>query len=364
MKEIGSDFWCENNNLICNNKEFWNFGKDTKFVFSGKTAIFYVIKNIVEDKKIKKVYFPSYSCTSMSEPFEEFGIQIEYYDVYFDNGLKYNINLDTKCDIFFAMNYFGYAESNMEKYVRYFKNKGVIVIEDITHSILSEKKFCEDSDYLVASLRKWFPIFCGGIAVNRFDKFKLELCNETNEEVISKRKIAMKNKYEYLKIIDSQIQDDEKKVQVFNQEIRKKEFLSQYAMSEELIQQSKKDYIIDNESFKILMGIDLNEIISRRKENVKLIYERLKLNKNIKFLFKNYKEEDCLLFIPIVLENKERNSLRKYLIDNKIYLPIHWPLKEKLNNIFDIELSLICDQRYSNKEINYYLDILEKYFET
>lgn len=351
MREIGSDFWSEKNNLNCNNKEFWNLGKDNKFVFSGRTAIIYVLKNILESQKIKKVYFPSYSCTSMCEPFESFGIQIEYYDVYFNNGLKYNINLDEECDIFFAMNYFGYSESNMEKYVNHFKEKGAIIIEDITHSILSKKKFCEQSDYLVASLRKWFPIFCGGLAVNRFSNFKLDLCNETNKEMVSKRKIAMKNKFEYL---SKEYSND-------NNEKLKKEFLNQYAISENLIEESNKDYIIDDESLEFLMGIDLNEIICKRKENVKLIYKKLKTNKNIKFLFENYKEEDCLLFVPILLENKKREALRKYLIENKIYLPVHWPLEEKTNNIFDMELSLICDQRYTTEEVNYYLDILISY---
>lgn len=393
MREIGSDFWSENNKLICNNEQFWNFGKDNKFVFSGRTAIFYVLKNILEKQKVNKVYFPSYSCTSMSQPFEEFGIKIEYYDVYFNEGLKYNINLDEECDIFFAMNYFGYSESNMEKYVKKFKEKGAIIIEDITHSILSEKKFCEDSDYLVASLRKWFPIFCGGLAVNRFDNFKLELCDETNEEMILKRKSAMKNKSEYLRFLNEDYlvekenkslekdidnagkninnkdnnlvknienKDNDLVKEIKNEEL-KKEFLNQYAISEELIEKSNKDYKIDDESLEILMGIDLREIINRRKENAKLIYKRLKTNKNIKFLFENYKE-DCLLFVPIILENEKRNSLRKYLIENKIYLPVHWPLEEKINNVFENELSLICDQRYNEQEITYYLDILEKYF--
>jgi len=29
--EIGSEFWKFNENLDCNNLEFWNIGKDTKF---------------------------------------------------------------------------------------------------------------------------------------------------------------------------------------------------------------------------------------------------------------------------------------------------------------------------------------------
>ena len=110
------------------------------------------------------------------------------------------------------------------------------------------------------------------------------------------------------------------------------------------------------------MGIDIEEIIIKRRKNVKLIYEKLSKNIKIKFLVNNFKEDDCLLFVPIILNHKDRDDLRKFLIENKIYLPIHWPLEEKINNIFDKELSLICDQRYNVSEITYYLNLILDFF--
>lgn len=347
--EIGSEYWKCDEILTSNNENFWKFGKDNKFVLSGRTAIFYVLKDILEKRNIKKVYFPSYSCTSMVQPFKDLNIEIEYYDVYYNNGLKYNINLDEECDIFFAMNYFGYSQSNMEKYIKYFKSKNTIVIEDITHSILSEKKFSNYSDYLVGSLRKWFPIISGGIAINANNKFLVELSSNTNYGMINTKKIAMENKEKYLK---NKFQTEEEKLQ----------FLNQYSKSSKILENDYKNYKIDNESYQILMEINLQKIISQRKENAKLIYKKLKNKLNVKFLFENYNENDCLLFVPIILENKIRNELRKYLTNNKIYLPIHWPLEQKLNNIFENELSLICDQRYDLEEINYYLYFIEKFF--
>ena len=50
--------------------------------------------------------------------------------------------------------------------------------------------------------------------------------------------------------------------------------------------------------------------------------------------------------------------MRKYLIENKIYLPVHWPQEEKINNIFENELSLICDQRYDKSQIEEYIDLV------
>lgn len=337
--EIGSEYWKYNENLEKNNAEFWNLGKDNKFTLSGRTSIYYILKNIIKNINLKKAYLPSYCCESISLPFIDLGIEVVYYDVYFDNGLKYNINLNQECDIFFAINYFGYSCMNMEDYIKQFKKKGKIVIEDITHSIFSNKKYSEYSDYLFASLRKWFPIASGGIAVNMNSKFLLNLEN-TNKDMISIKTEAMKNKENYMS----------------NSEGKKEVFLKQYSESEKILDSDYKNYSIDEDSLKIIMGINIEEIINRRKENIKIIYEKLKNNKYIKFMEEKYDEKDCLLFVPIILDTKLRDKLRKYLIENKVYLPIHWILNKKLNNIFDHELSLVCDQRYTNEQINIYID--------
>lgn len=109
--EIGSEYWELNEELKSDNKEFWNIGKDVRFTLSGRTSIYYVLKNILLNKNVQKVYMPSYCCSSMTQAFVDLGIEVEYYDVYFNEGLKYNIDFEEDCDIFFAMNYFGYSRN-------------------------------------------------------------------------------------------------------------------------------------------------------------------------------------------------------------------------------------------------------------
>lgn len=343
--EIGSEYWEFDGELNSNNKEFWNIGQDVKFTLSGRTSIYYVLKNILLKRHIKKVYMPSYSCLSMVQAFNDLGIGVKYYDVYYNEGLKYNIDFEEECDIFFAMNYFGYSESNMDEYIKSFKEKGKIIIEDITHSVLSKKSHSENSDYLVGSLRKWFPVSSGGLAVAMNSKFELELENKQNEELIVIKSKAMQNK----------------KIYIENNEGSKDEFLNQYTESNKILEKDYKDYSMDEKSLKIIMGIDLEKIKNQRKENVKIIYEKLRNVLEICFLIDEFNEDDCLLFVPILIKNETRNDLRNYLMDKNIYLPIHWPQEEKLNNIFDKELSLICDQRYSKNEIEYYVDFIINY---
>jgi hypothetical protein len=55
-------------------------------------------------------------------------------------------------------------------------------------------------------------------------------------------------------------------------------------------------------------------------------------------------------FVPILLPN--RNEIRAHLTKNEIYCPVHWPKPEGCeSNIYDHELSLICDQRYGIKDM-------------
>ena len=340
--EIGSEFWEFNGNLNNNNYDFWNIGKDHRFTLSGRTAIYYVLENIAKKQNIKKAYLPSYLCESMAQPFIDLGIEVLYYDVYYNDGLKYNIDFLEEIDIFFAMNYFGYSNTNMDSYIQKYKNMGKIVIEDITHSIFSTKRYSENSDYLIASLRKWMPIASGGLAVNMNSNFEIELSNKSNEEMIGLKNAAMKNKKDFIE----------------GKNTNKDEFLDEYKESSKALEKEYKNYPIDKKSLEIINKIDIQNIIKTRIENVKVIYDKLRKNSKVRFLVEDYNEKDALLCLPIILEHNLRNELRKYLIDNKVYLPVHWPLEERLNNIFDIELSLVCDQRYSKEQISNYIDLI------
>ena len=68
---------------------------------------------------------------------------------------------------------------------------------------------------------------------------------------------------------------------------------------------------------------------------------------------------DCPLFVPVLLEN--RDKVRKHLTENKIYCPVHWPKPEGADsNIYDMELSLICDQRYGVNDMERIVSVLSE----
>ena len=333
MREIGSEFWQVNYQLAKtdNMNLFYSLGKDVKFLMSGRTAIDYIIQNIEDTKKI--VYMPEYCCNSMVQPFFDNGYSIKYYPVDLINN-KYYIDENFNCSLFFGMSYFGYDNSNMDGYIKKFKERKVIVIEDITHRIFCKKNQCEESDYLIASLRKWFPIYTGAIAVNKKCDFRESIDNYTiNEELVKYKKQAMQLKQEYINDINSNC---------------KEIFLNLFNRSNQLITDYKNKKM-DEESLKILQTINIEEIIEKRIFNSKIIEENFVNCDDAKLLY-NYKNGDCPIFVPIILKN--RDYIRKKLIDNNVYCPIHWPnFNNFKNKMYANELSLICDQRYDEKDM-------------
>ena len=347
--EIGSEFWLEDKQRKENKKYNIDRSKNRILLLSGRTAIDYGLDIIGKKKEIKNVYFPSYCCNSMLSPFLSRNIKIDFYDVNFKDGkFVYDIDCNKKCDLFFAMNYFGFSCNNMDFYIDEFKKKNVFVMEDSTHSWLSERKYNPNSDLVIASLRKWFPIISGGILISSSENFTLHKDNklEENYEYNHLKENAMKRKNKYINNIEK---------------INKSDFLQEFSKANKILEQDYRNYKIDNVSEKLLEEFNIEEIINRRKENVSVIYENLEKQSQIEYVKDLDLEKDCPLFVPIFLKNQnERDTLRNQLIQKQIYCPNHWDIPDIIKedgqkDIYVREISLICDQRYSKEEISNYL---------
>ena len=336
MLEIGSEFWETKIQNTKNNLDILNIGKDYELLMSGRTAIDFCLQDF--NDRVKVVYMPNYCCNSILQSFIDNGCNIIYY--YFDFiNKKYIIDTNTRCSVFFAISYFGYSDSTMDDSISQFSINQVIVIEDITHRFLSNKNHCENSTYLVASLRKWIPILPGGIAIKTTSKFsRICVLEEVSGDFVKYKKQAMCLKRRYLQgEIDS-----------------KEDFLEYFKKSNEYFF-DYRNKAIDYDSRRIVGEIDFNLIKKQRVLNSIVIGNKLRNNLKTKLLF-NYKDGDCPLFVPILIEG--RDIIRKKMADRSVYLPMHWPNSLAENKIVEQELSLINDQRYNESIVSDYIDIL------
>ena len=73
-------------------------------------------------------------------------------------------------------------------------------------------------------------------------------------------------------------------------------------------------------------------------------------------------EDKIPLFVPIWLE--DRNKVRRQMFQQQIFCPVHWPLEgmdvQKGVEMAEHEMSIIIDQRYTNKDMCFILTTLEK----
>lgn len=332
MREIGSEFWLEREPAALHGD------RRGCYVLSGRTAIDLILQDILKSKPVRKAYLPAWCCDSMVEPFLVRGIQVELYDMSFDGSLQYHIDLDKQIDIFYVSNYFGYETTLDKEIVCHFKEKGATIIYDQTHSFLMDTEL--ESDYSFASIRKWMGVI-GGAVVNGVKECQLKPYPhlECKEQAMRMKKAFIEG----------------------DTSIDKQAFLNLYGEFGHYLVDDYKNYEMDDLSYATYKTEDLKEIMHKRRENAKYLHEHLQIT-----TLSNLSDKSVPLFIPVFFESTEqRNAVRKKLIDAQIYCPIHWPKNKlitseiRVNQIFDTELSLICDQRYDTIDMKRIIETIQ-----
>lgn len=355
MKEIGSEFWLDDFTGHAQTSPEWlKFGQSNMLLYSGRTAIDYVLNDIPE--RINTVYFPLYCCASMLQPFLERKINIIFYDVYFNGSdIEYSVDFGDDYDLFFAMSYFGSSNTAIDHIIRDAKSKRLIVIEDITHRMFNDKPSCSSSDYLVSSLRKWMPLLTGGLAVKRHGEFSHQDLQEIPEDFLKVKLSAMKIKADYM-------------ISELKNPLDKKMFIKLYQTSNQQFSNKYKGLKCDTLSERILFDTDIDNMKYRRQKNAEYIIGKIQEQEIYKQLTYIDLSIDCPLFVPIILSAESRQKLKDYLVDHNIYCPIHWPVPKYIrgkgieSNLFSQTLSLVCDQRYNEEDMEYMMSYIERCF--
>ena len=327
--EIGSEFSALAGQLQTNTKlDCFLMDTDRVFTFSGRTAIETALRNISNKRN---ALLPAYCCQSMVDPFLAQGVSVDFYPVEARaGGLDIDLRIPDSCDVVLLCNYFGFSVDYPKEELARFRKRGGVIIEDITHSMFSQKNGGINSNYLVASLRKWGPVLDGGVCWSR-EKLDIKPDKDPDEEFLAMKWTAMVRKAMYLQGAD----------------IDKKEYLLLYSQSNKYLAENYENTRMSVASQQQMVGWDICRMRDVRRNNAKILYSGLKNVQDIRPMFPE-RAMDCPLFVPVLVDNGRRDDLRQYLISQEIYCPVHWPMPEGTgSNIYAQELSLVCDQRYS-----------------
>lgn len=321
--ELGSEFDLDVNSLSIKKNNVINYlkGYNCYFFNSGRSAI----KSIPIEKG--KILLPSYICDSVIDCFNKKDIVLYKVNEYFEIDEKDVLAKLKNVKTIFIMHYFGKVQNKsiLNKIKVEAKKKKVAIIEDTTHSIFSSKSTI--GDYMVVSIRKWFPIPNGGILYSKKRINTNNIKKNTRDGKISP--MILKNLY-------------------LNGKINEKPYLEMFKEEELNIEKNKNKLLMSNFCKYMLSCFDVTEIKKTRKRNYNYLETKLKY-KPIQKLNKN----ECPFVYEIRID--DRDMFREYLINNSIYCAVHWP------NCSKKEISIPIDQRYSRKELDYLIDIINKY---
>lgn len=350
MFEIGSEFWTENHFCGTGIAEYLPKEFDTRFTLCGRTALDIIIEDLIRDNRIFKVYMPSYCCHTMIEPFKAHGIDVKFYDVFPGNtGIDADF-MENDCDTVFLIDYFGYLNEKTIKFAKSEKSKGKTIIYDKTHSLFCYFDDWSSFDYIFGSFKKWLGVNAGFVSKN-IEWIDFPVLRQ-NEKFIGLRKNAFDLKADFISNPD---------------DIDKSVFLRWFGEAEDVLERDYKYYGPDDGSIIILTNLDANLIRQKRIENAKTLLDGLTGIDGVRVLYKDINRVECPLFVPICVEER-RDELRKYLISNGIYMPVHWPVSSfhHINQsncmLFDAELSCVCDQRYCSEDMYRIVEKIRRFF--
>ncbi len=316
--------------------------ENVAFTHSGRSAITTAVRHLGLEGC--KVLVPAFSCHSITDAFLSCDCKVIYYPINRDLTVNENELLRLidvrKPAILYICPLFGFDTSSLLR-GRYkeIQDKGIRIIEDVTHSLLSGFN-TKTVDVVVCSLRKWLEIPDGGFVwgLKDFDTEDYYFTQQERAEIVNNFIKASRLKLDYL---------------TKGNEALKQIFLPLFYKNNELFDDTSISCRMSSFSYEILSQADFKRIIERRRVNYDFLLNHIK-NPLVDIIFKSLPADVVPLYMPVYVGNGRRVDLQNALINERLYCPVIWPTPSQVlvacpgkNVRFHNEiLSLVIDQRY------------------
>ena len=306
---------------------------------SGRSALYYILLDVQKRYGITTVYFPDYLCSSVVMAAQKCQMKVVFYNLNDQleiDAERFPMESESKFAVL-LINYFGLK--NLEQQIAFVRSlsKNTIIIEDDVQAFYEFQKKELMADYKFTSLRKTFACPDGGLVKTHNELAVVAAGNKFHQYKFAGSILKSLRKPEYY--------DDDVYLHLFEK--------GESHIDDEIVMgmsQMSQEIIVKN-NFECIAYI--------RRRNAKQILEGLK-SLGVRTVVP-VPEEKTPLFIPIWLD--DRNKVRKQMFQQQIFCPVHWPLEgmnvQKGVEMAEHEMSIIIDQRYTNKDMDFILNILE-----
>lgn len=310
---------------------------DISFMMSGRCGIYRCLEDILPQDRKKVAYVPIYTCETVLAPYEKAGYHLKFYEL--DKNLRsvFDEKALDEISVLSLCGYYGFCSYDHD-FVRACKERGIFILEDVTHSLLSADGIDPLCDYAAGSFRKWMGVSCGGYAMKRAGKFNAPLLPVDAH---------------HLELRDQAIAQSSSDV---------------FWEGELLLRKMFDSYASDSRSEFILRHADLETIRTRRRENFAAILRGLPPEpRGFQPVFPALTPEA----VPshFVLYAEDRDNFRRYLDERDVHSTVYWPVGPlvDLNGhntaryIYDHIVALPCDQRYTSSDMDRIGEVLTEY---
>ncbi|SHK01278.1 DegT/DnrJ/EryC1/StrS family aminotransferase [Tepidibacter formicigenes] len=331
IKPIGGEFWFTPEIFNKNSKNFKNI--KATFLSGGQSALRAVL-NDLEIGKGDIILMPNHLCPTILYSLHEKNIKYIFYKINKDLSIDLK-SLEEKISnknikAIYIINYFGFYHNRKTiEFLKKMREKyNFKIIEDAVQMLwFKNNNFI--GDYVFNSYRKFVPID-GSILLSKNNR----IYKETKDKYYE---LINKGRSEKKLYIDYEIGNEEN-------------YLNTFKEAEKFYYKRKEAYGMNIISKKLLSSLDIEYIKKKRQENYKYLYEKIKKIEFIETIFDINKINDNIpLGFPVYIKNNNRDKIRKLLMNNKIYCPIHWNINNEIGkNILTIPI----DQRYDFKDMD------------
>src|SRR5690625_1851969 len=271
------------------------------------------LEYILKAKRYKKIYLPHFTCDVLFEPVRRLGVEIEFYSIDENFTPIFDFSVIGNRDVFLYTNYFGICSKQTERVVLESKN----IIIDNAQSFFSKAAEGVDTFY---SARKFFGVPDGAyLYTDKEMVYKLEFEDSTErfEHLIKRIENGAEAGYNAFRMNDNSFK-----------------YSSIKKMSKI--------------SHAILEGIDYELVKERRRKNFIYLQQHLSRHNQLEI---DLKMDEVPLAYPFLMN---RDGLRQFLIENRVFVPTYWPHIFQQVPIDTIEyrysqyiIPLPIDQRYT-----------------
>lgn len=306
------------------NEEYY---KDGLRLQSGRACLGYLI----QCKKIRKIHMPYYICDAVIQICQQMGCDISYYSLD-ENLLSKKTETEYKAEeYYYLVNYFGKLTI---KQIKAFHEKYPNLIVDNAQAFFSKPLKGVDTIY---TCRKYFGVPDGAYL---YTDLKWE--NQYFPPFYTGNIDYLFGRYEQ----------------------NAESYLKKFQMHESVFE-TADICRMSKVSQNLLQNIDYMRCIQKRKENYEYLHSGL--NRYSRWPLADHECAKGAFAYPFYAE--EGGKLRKYLMKNKIFIPVLWQnvLNDRPAGCWEHQLAenllaLPCDQRYSIEEMKKIVHLIQEYY--